>query len=174
MNQLQSQMTNFVDSANISYVKTSGAAHTFPTDFTGSGDNACSSAASPYISNCGYDGAGAALQWLHGTLSAKNTGTLSGSVVSFAQTGNYGASGMDTTAYLYVPQSCQSGSTVCSLHVALHGCQQYYGKIGNKFVQNTGYNNWAGELGLLAVHGFLGPIMSYGLITSMNLQIPTT
>ncbi|KAL2840652.1 Alpha/Beta hydrolase protein [Aspergillus pseudodeflectus] len=143
MDQLQSQLTNFVDSANISYVKTSGAAHTFPTDFNGSGDNSCSSATSPYISNCNYDGAGANLRWLHGTLNAKNTGSLSGSIVPFDQTGSYGASGMGTVGYLYVPQSCKSGSIVCSLHVALHGCQQYYGKIGSKFVENTGYNKWA-------------------------------
>jgi hypothetical protein len=55
----------------------------FPTDFDGSGDNSCSQAASPYISNCGYDGAGAVLRWMYGELQARNTGTLSGSVVSF-------------------------------------------------------------------------------------------
>lgn len=157
MNQLQSQLTNFVDSANLSYVKTSGAAHTFPTDFSGSGDNSCSSASSPYISNCNYDGAGATLQWLHGALAAKNTGTLSGSIVSFDQTGNFGASGMDNTGYLYVPQSCQSGSTVCSLHVALHGCLQYYGTIGSKFIENTGYNKWAGKPCLSSLIGSLKP-----------------
>ncbi|KAL2793172.1 Alpha/Beta hydrolase protein [Aspergillus keveii] len=143
MDQLQSQLTNFVESANISYVKTSGAAHTFPTDFNGAGDNPCGSATSPFISNCNYDGAGANLQWLHGTLRPKNTGSLSGSIVPFDQSGSYGASGMDTVGYLYVPQSCKSGSIACSLHVALHGCQQYYGKIGSKFVENTGYNKWA-------------------------------
>ena len=124
MSQLKSQLSNFDTSADVSYVETSGAVHTFPTDFDGSGDNSCSESISPYISNCNYDGAGACLEWLYGTLTAKNTGTLSGSVVSFGQTGSYGASGMDTTGYLYVPASCSSGSTVCSLHVALHGCLQ--------------------------------------------------
>ncbi|KAL2782432.1 Alpha/Beta hydrolase protein [Aspergillus keveii] len=119
MDQLQSQLTNIVESANISYVKTSGAAHTIPTDFHGSGDNPCGSATSPYISNCKYNGAG----------------SLSGSTVPFDPTGSYGASGMDT-----------SGSIACSLHVALHGCQQYYGKIGSKFMENTSYNKWAGVL----------------------------
>src|SRR5437763_9006951 len=55
MSQLKAQLANFDASANTTYVTTSGAVHTFPTDFNGSGDNACSSSLSPYISNCGYD-----------------------------------------------------------------------------------------------------------------------
>jgi hypothetical protein len=145
MNQLKQQLANFDTSSNTIYVTTNGAAHTFPTDFAGSGDNACGSATSPYISNCGYDGAGAVLQWMYGRLNARNTGTLSGSVVSFSQTGSYGASGMDTTGYLYVPKACQDGLTVCKLHVALHGCLQSYSNIQSKFIDNTGYNMWAGK-----------------------------
>lgn len=145
MNQLKQQLANFDTSSNTIYVTTNGASHTFPTDFAGSGDNACGSATSPFISNCGYDGAGAVLQWMYGSLQARNTGTLSGSVVSFSQAGSYGASGMDTTGYLYVPQACQGGSTVCKLHVALHGCKQNYGSVQSKFIDNTGYNKWAGK-----------------------------
>ncbi|EPS26473.1 putative PHB depolymerase family esterase [Penicillium oxalicum 114-2] len=143
MNALNSQLSNFDTPADVSYVTTSGASHTFPTDFSGSGDNSCSMSSSPYISNCNYDGAGAVLQWMYGPLNAKNTGTLSGSIVSFAQNGAYVAAGMDTTGYMYVPASCQSGNTVCKLHVALHGCLQSYSNIQMKFVQNTGYNQWA-------------------------------
>ncbi|KAH6867573.1 Alpha/Beta hydrolase protein [Thelonectria olida] len=143
MNQLKSQLANFDDSSKVSFVSTNGAAHVFPTDFDGSGNSACNQAASPYISNCGYDGAGGVLRWMYGELHARNTGTLSGSVVSFAQTGSYGASGMAGTGYLYVPQACQGGSIVCKLHVALHGCQQSYSQIGSKFIDNTGYNKWA-------------------------------
>ncbi|PKX93372.1 putative polyhydroxybutyrate depolymerase [Aspergillus novofumigatus IBT 16806] len=144
MSQLKAQLANFDATDNVSYITTSGAVHTFPTDFDASGDNSCSSSGSPYISNCQYDGAGAVLKWMYGTLNARNTGTLSGSIVSFSQTGEYGASGMDTTGYLYVPKACQSGSsTVCKLHVALHGCLQSYSMIGSKFISNTGYNMWA-------------------------------
>jgi poly(3-hydroxybutyrate) depolymerase len=150
MAQLESQLSNFDSAPNVSYVTTSGAGHTFPTNFNGAGDNSCGTTGSPYISNCNYDGAGAALQWMYGQgLNAPNTGTLGGSVLSFAQTGSYGASGMDTTGYLYVPKSCQGGSTVCRLHVALHGCLQSYSNIQMDFVSNTGYNKWAGMLGLL-------------------------
>jgi len=31
----------------------------------------------------------------------------------------------------------------CRLHLALHGCSQNYGTVGNAFVWNAGYNDWA-------------------------------
>lgn len=146
MNQLKAQLTGFANQSNVNYVTTSGAIHTFPTDFDGSGDNSCTLSISPYISNCNYDGAGAVLQWMYGTLKARNTGTLTGSVVSFDQTGTYGAAGMDTTGYLYVPAACQgSSASACSVHVALHGCLQSHSSIQTKFIDNSGYNKWAGR-----------------------------
>ncbi|EXA28966.1 hypothetical protein FOVG_19466 [Fusarium oxysporum f. sp. pisi HDV247] len=143
LNQLKAQLANFVGQSKVSFVTTNGAAHVFPTDFSATGNNNCGRAASPYISNCGYDGAGDVLKWMYGALNPRTNRALSGTLVSFAQTGTKGASGMDTTGYLYVPQVCQDGSTVCKLHVALHGCQQSYGHIGSKFIDNTGYNKWA-------------------------------
>jgi poly(3-hydroxybutyrate) depolymerase len=143
--QLRSELGNFDSSASVSSVVTSGAAHTFPTDFTASGDNSCSSAVSPYISNCSYDGAGAALTWMYGALNARNNGTLGGSVVAFDQSAFVASGqGMDVTGYLYVPAACAPGrATVCKLHVALHGCLQSYSNIQMQFVNNTGYNRWA-------------------------------
>ena len=38
-----------------------GDAHVFPTDFDSASNKACSASASPYIANCGYDGAKTAL-----------------------------------------------------------------------------------------------------------------
>lgn len=145
MDQLQLQLADFAKPSKISFVTSNGATHVFPTDFNGSGDNPCSRASSPYISNCEYDGAGAVLQWMYGDLVDRNTGTLSGSVVSFAQSGSYGTSGMAGTGYLYVPEACNNGSIVCKLHVALHGCQQSFSQIGTKFIENTGFNKWAGK-----------------------------
>lgn len=144
MGQLKDQLQKFTDPDNVIFVTTSGAAHTFPVDFDGQDDNPCDKSESPYISNCGYDGAGAVLDWLYGALNPRNTGSLSGRVISFSQTGTYGAPGMDDTAYLYLPASCQSSSTVCKLHTVLHGCTQGYDMIGDKFVNNTGYKQWAG------------------------------
>ena len=152
--QLRSELSNFDTSGNVSYVATSGAAHTFPTDFTASGDNSCGTAVSPYISNCGYDGAGAALQWMYGTLNARNNGTLGGTVVAFDQTAWVASGkGMDTVGYLYVPAACApGGSTVCRLHVALHGCLQSYSNIQMRFVNDTGYNRWADSNGIIVLY----------------------
>ena len=144
MAQLKAQLANFDSAANTSYVTTSGASHTFPTDSDGEGDSTCGFSMSPYISNCNYDGAGAVLQWLYGNLKARGSGTSTGMTIAFAQTGCYGAAGMDTTGYLYVPKACAAGSsTVCKLHVALHGCLQSYSQVGNKFITNAGYTSWA-------------------------------
>lgn len=153
-NQLKSQLGNFATAGNVSYVVSSGAAHTFPTDFTASGDNSCSSAASPYISNCSYDGAGAALSWMYGTLSARNNGTLGGSVIPFDQTAFISPGhGLDTTGYLYVPAACAvGGSTVCKVHVALHGCLQSYSNVSMQFVNNTGYNKWADTNNIIVLY----------------------
>jgi hypothetical protein len=149
MSQLKLQLADVAGSSNVTFITTPGAAHTFPTDLNGPGDNLCAQSVSPYISNCNYDGAGAALQWLYGSLNPRNTGTLQGTVVDFDQAGAYGAAGMDTTGYLFVPKSCQGGSTVCRLHVAMHGCLQSYKNIGSSFVMDTGYNSWAGKNGVV-------------------------
>jgi poly(3-hydroxybutyrate) depolymerase len=144
MNAVQTQYTNNgVTSANLTYVQRASTAHVFPTDFDSTGNNACSSSASPYISNCGYDGAGAMFAKFYGALNARNNAPAAGNYIQFDQT-PYVASnpGMETTGWLYVPSNCSSGAT-CKVHVALHGCQQNYDTIGDKFIKNTGYTRWA-------------------------------
>lgn len=145
MEQLKSQLSNFIEPSNLSYDTITGASHVFPTDFDAPGNNPCSQSSSPFISNCGYDGAGAALKWIYGTLNPRAAATLSGTVQHFDQTGPYGSKGMGGKGYLYVPRNCVNGSVTCKLHVALHGCQQSHGQIQTKFVDNTGYNRWAGR-----------------------------
>lgn len=135
----------FVPSANVIYRKDLNTAHTFPTDFASTGNNACTTAGSPYISNCAFDGAGAILQHVYGPLNARNNGALGGSFVEFNQ-GEFITSpqsfGIAASGFLYVPASCASGAA-CKLHVAFHGCSQNFTAIGDKYVKNTGYNRWA-------------------------------
>jgi hypothetical protein len=141
--QLYVSTGHFAGAANVKYDNTNSAVHTFPTDFNGSGDNACSISISPYISNCNFDGAGAALQWIYGALNARNTGTPGGKLMQFDQTEFIATGhGMDSTGWLYVPADCAAGKQ-CKLHVALHGCLQSYASIGADFLNNTGYNRWA-------------------------------
>ena len=152
-NQFKSEIQNFVPSDNFSSVITPNAVHTFPTDFDASGNNRCSVFGSPYVSNCQFDGAGAALQWIHRPLNPRNDGTPSGQVVAFDQAAFGGGTGMDSTGYLYVPANCKpGGATVCKLHVALHGCDQNYNKVQMTFIQNTGYNKWADTNNMIIVY----------------------
>jgi poly(3-hydroxybutyrate) depolymerase len=141
---------NGVAAANLDYVQRSGTAHTFPTDFDGTGDNGCGSSASPYISNCGYDGAKAALTKFYGALNTRNDAPAAANYIEFDQTAFTSNPGMAATGWLYVPASCASGAT-CKLHVALHGCQQNYATIGDKFLKNTGYTRWADTNGIVVL-----------------------
>lgn len=143
MNAVQTQYTNNgVTSANLTYVQRASTAHVFPTDFDSTGNNACSSSASPYISNCGYDGAKAVLSKFYGTLNARNNAPAAGNYIEFDQTAFTTNAGIAPTGWVYVPANC-AGGAVCKVHVALHGCQQNYATIGDKFIKNTGYTRWA-------------------------------
>jgi poly(3-hydroxybutyrate) depolymerase len=134
---------NGVAAANKVYVQRSGTAHVFPTDFDGTGNNSCGSSASPYIANCSYDGAKAVLSHFYGTLAARNNAPAAANYIEFDQTPFIaGNPGMAATGWAYVPANCAAGAT-CKLHVALHGCQQTYATIGDKFIKNTGYTRWA-------------------------------
>lgn len=143
MNALQTQyQNNGVPAANLDYVRRDGAAHVFPTDFDATGNNACNSATSPYISNCGYDGAKAALTKFYGTLNPRNNAPATANYIEFNQREFTSNPGMAANGWVYVPQNCKDGAQ-CRVHVALHGCQQYYGNIGDKFIKNSGYSRWA-------------------------------
>ncbi|KAL4999424.1 Alpha/Beta hydrolase protein [Aspergillus recurvatus] len=150
LSQLKSQLASFLTEEYTTHIVSSGAGHTFPAAFDSVGNNDCRVSESPFISDCGYDGPGEVLSWLYGRggLKPKNKGKLKGNVLEFDQTGEFGAgardSGMGEKGYLYVPDDCNgSSSTVCKLHVVLHGCCQSYHLIGDKFMENTGYNQWA-------------------------------
>ncbi len=133
---------NGVTAANLEYVQRASTAHVFPTDFDSTGNNSCSTSASPYISNCGYDGAKAVLTKFYGTLNARNNAPAASNYIEFNQSAFTSNPGMASTGWVYVPASCQAG-TQCKVHVALHGCQQGYATIGDKFIKNTGYTRWA-------------------------------
>jgi poly(3-hydroxybutyrate) depolymerase len=149
MNQLKAELqAKGITAANTSWNPLSSAGHTFPTNYDGSGDNSCGSTASPYVSNCGYDGAGAVLQWMYGSLNAP-TNSPGGTLLQFDQTEFIPAgNGMDTTGYVYIPTSCANMGP-CKVHVSLHGCFQSANNIGLTYVNNTYYNNWADTNGII-------------------------
>ena len=142
---------NGVPAANRVFVQRTGAAHTFPTDFDSTGNNSCGSTSSPYISNCGFDGAKAVLQHVYGPLNARNNAPAAANYRQFDQTlYSAGNPGMAASGWVYVPASCASGAS-CKLHVALHGCLQSESHVGDKFVRNTGYTRWADTNGIVVL-----------------------
>ncbi|MDH0866857.1 PHB depolymerase family esterase [Mitsuaria sp. GD03876] len=143
MNAVQTQyLNNGVTAANLEYVQRSGTAHVLPTDFDATGNNSCGTSASPYIANCGYDGAKAVLTKLYGTLNPRNNSPAAANFIEFNQAEFSTNPGLAATGWAYVPADCAAGQA-CKLHVALHGCQQNTATIGDKFVRNTGYARWA-------------------------------
>jgi poly(3-hydroxybutyrate) depolymerase len=140
---LDRELSRWYRPENVSYKVSDGADHTFPTDFNAPGNNPCSAAGKPYVSNCGYDGAGEVLKWLYGKLKGRSDNPPAGHITSFDQTSFIAdGRGMDSIGYVYVPADCAAGRP-CRLHVALHGCEQGHGSVGMSFINNSGYNRWA-------------------------------
>lgn len=118
------------------------AAHNMVTVDYGS---ACDVSAAPYISDCDYPAAGAALRHIYGDL-APPASAVDGRLRAFDQRefiGSRDDSGIADVGYVYVPSACEGPDAGCRLHVALHGCEQSASQIGETFVRHAGYNEWA-------------------------------
>jgi len=142
MDSLDAYYASFVPSGSIDYVSRRPAtAHTLPTLAYGT---PCDESATPYVAKCNYDGAGAALAQLYGTL-APPAATPTGTIVTVPQTDftdDAGSHSLSDTAYLYVPTSCASGDT-CKLHVSFHGCLQNADDVGDAYYGHAGFDEWA-------------------------------
>ncbi|HEY4442095.1 MAG TPA: PHB depolymerase family esterase [Candidatus Elarobacter sp.] len=116
---------------------------------------ACTATTSPFLNNCGFDAEQTFLSLLYGTLNARRSGSLTGSLLAYDQNeffgGNAGAYSMDATGYVFVPSACASGST-CKLLVALHGCAQGYSVVGNAFTTKAGINEWADTNNIIVLY----------------------
>ncbi|MGP3926285.1 extracellular catalytic domain type 2 short-chain-length polyhydroxyalkanoate depolymerase [Streptomyces sp. 8N616] len=129
--------------ADVSYDTTSSAGHGWVSPL---GEVPCSSTAAPYMNNCGTDPERDMLTHLFGTVKPAADAPLNGKLIQFDQNsyapgGSAAAISMGNEGFAYVPQSCGSGS--CKLMVALHGCYQYYGLIGNTFMGQAYLNEYA-------------------------------
>jgi len=136
----------FVDAANLKYENSIDAGHMFPTDFDNpysSTQFRCSNPLAP-LANCGFDGAGALLQWIYGPLNERTSALPDGKLVAIDQAAFVSrAKGMDEIAWLYVPKSCDAGAA-CKLHVHLHGCtQSYFTRKDTLIPDYSGHSRWA-------------------------------
>jgi poly(3-hydroxybutyrate) depolymerase len=129
-----------VPEKNIALVTQPDAGHTFLTVDTG---NTCGASASPFVSDCDYDQAGAILKWIYGELEAPGQHET-GKYVVFDQSpfatgfGN----GLSSEGVVYIPEACAKKGG-CRLHIALHGCQQNRDQVGMTFIKGSGFARWA-------------------------------
>lgn len=145
------QYQKWVTNDAIRYVTNKNVNHGFPTLNSGV---SCEKSETPFINACGYDAAGAMLNWLYPlqTHALEHTQEKAGEFYVFSQ-----AQEVDGTpthlakeAYLYVPASCQKNT--CEIHVSFHGCQQNVASIRTQYIEKTGINNWADKLGLVVMY----------------------
>jgi hypothetical protein len=116
------------------------AGHAMVTEDKG---NACAATKAPFINNCKYDAAGKLLIYLTGAVQPAAAAAVR--IIRFDQNefagGDAAALSMAAEGYAYVPAACESAA--CGIHVAFHGCRQDAAEIGERFVQEAGYNRWA-------------------------------
>jgi poly(3-hydroxybutyrate) depolymerase len=125
---------------NIKFDTRKDAGHAFLTTDSGT---TCGVSASPYVSDCDYDQAGAILKWLYGDL-APPADKPNGKFIRFGQSQFTGDNAADLSkeGIVYVPSSCSKEAN-CRLHIALHGCEQNINTVGMTFVEGSGFARWA-------------------------------
>ncbi len=132
-------------------VRDQPAGHAMPTE--NAGDPDCGVTRSPFINDCDYDAAGALLAHLIGGMLPAVT-KESGRLLRFDQeefaANQASAISMAEEGYAYVPRICETAA--CQVHVALHGCGQGVGEIGEQFVREAGYNRWADANRLIVLY----------------------
>lgn len=168
MDALRDYYRNFVDPANIVYNNQTSAGHAWISLL---GPNLCAIQQSPYINNCNIDPQQSFFSMAYGALQPKQTGQLSGQFqavdqAEFVDDRNPNLHGLDNNAWLYVPAACASGE-VCRVHVAYHGCNMSYSKIGDQFIRMSGLNEWADTNRIIVLYpqvfpSLVGPVNGQG------------
>ncbi len=165
---LRAYYQHFVDPANIVYNNATVAGHGWISLM---GPVACATSQSPYINNCNIDVQQTFLSMFHGPLQPKQTGQLSGQLLAvdqgeFVDDRNPNLHGLDHHAWLYVPATC-ARDELCGVHVAYHGCNMSYTKIGDQFIRMSGLNEWADTNHMIVVYpqvfpSLLNPVNGQG------------
>ncbi|CAH1780438.1 unnamed protein product [Owenia fusiformis] len=144
---LQDFYIEFGGSSRVQIITDGG--HGMPTDNYG---NACGSSSSPFINNCGLNGAFECLDHIHEDIQAPSV-TPSGVFQEFQQTEFVdGAISFEDAGYMYVPSRCVNKTTACKLHIALHGCSQGREAIGDVYARNAGYNEVAESNNIIVLY----------------------
>lgn len=130
--------------ATITYTGDVPAGHAFVVDQAA---NPCGANEDPFINDCDRDQAGNLLKALYGSDLAAPDGAQDGSLIAFDQREFIPTPrdfSMADSGYAYIPTACEDGER-CSVHVALHGCEQSSEVLGTDYVTGTGYIPWADD-----------------------------
>jgi poly(3-hydroxybutyrate) depolymerase len=155
---LESYYGTLVEPRGIVRVEQPGAAHTFPTSAAG---GSCAESKSPYVGQCGYDAAGALLRHLYPQLEPPGTPDAD-SLRSFDQRPYAelaATSALAESGWVYVPPACHEHAAACRLHVVFHGCRQGASFVGDRFVRQAGYLEWATSNQIVVLFPQIEPAM---------------
>jgi poly(3-hydroxybutyrate) depolymerase len=139
---LEAYYATLVAPSGIQRVELPGAGQTFPANGPGLAD--CGATESPFVGNCGIDGARLMLEHLYGPFARSSTATATGELRVINQApyaAAMGAAGLADRGWLYVPAACSGKGAPgrCRLHVAFHGCKQGASYVQDTFVRRSGY-----------------------------------
>lgn len=129
-----------VPEGSITLVEKEGG-HAFLTETEGT---ACGLSEGPYVSDCDYDQAKAILEWIYGVPLAAPSPSPTGKFIVFDQSALSDGvpNGLANEGVVYVPEDCVTHPG-CRLHIALHGCEQAREKVGDAFIEKTGFARYA-------------------------------
>ncbi len=137
---------------NIRYVNDIAAGHAMITQNYG---NACSTASKPpYISKCDRDEAGNILNHIYDGALKTPSADLKGKVIGFDQgefLANPTSHSLADEGYAFIPETCEKGE-ICKIHIVFHGCQQNVASIGKEYIENAGFNRWAGSNDMIILY----------------------
>ena len=146
---LQAFYAAFVPDSAIAFVNTIETAHGWATLETGS---PCAEMGGDFINACNFDTAGELLRHAYGELGPRQEAQaehLRSIDVSELFDSDSDVADM---AFAYVPADCASDSSLCRLHVSLHGCMQGAEFLDDRFVNQAGLNEWAEGNSIVVVY----------------------
>jgi hypothetical protein len=135
--------------ANIKTEYNIDSEHCYPTINKG---NSCTTASSPFINKCNFNGAYESMNFILGGGLGQEKKSKEENLFEFDQT-HYESmnSGLNSIGFLYVPDECKQGAK-CRLHVAFHGCLQTIDDIGKDYMELTGINDVAESNNLIVLY----------------------
>jgi len=124
--------------------ETGAAGHAFVTKTQGID---CGKTARPYVTHCDYDQAKDILEHIYDNpLQPPRSTAPASDFVLFDQRpfvrGLASSHGLDVAGFAYIPNACSDASG-CRTHVVFHGCDQQRSQIGDQFVRESGFAEWA-------------------------------